>query len=247
MERDCSPPVFDSRNKLMKTKTLLMAVVMAAVSMMSMGCAVAAMKTNPAATFPIPATEEAPAFLFPINMSHLGSGGDPLAMGITVTAGVASHFGKNVISGQQLFDLVGNLSFELAEMVQSQANNNHWQMDGSAEQIADQLSKIMEKIISVLVEKGLLSKPIKFKYIIALHSHGAGGIGGATLNVESWGGIYDVDTKQILDFIVSKDTFANKPETVMAQLPSVYNNIIEKLLAGSTKAPEEKKDDGAAK
>lgn len=223
----------------MKTKTLLVA----ALSMFAFGCATAAMKTNPAATFPIPASEETPAFLFPINLSHLGSGGDPLAMGVTVSVGVANHFGKTVVSGQQLFDLVGNLSFELAESIQSQANSGKWQMDGSAEQIATQLSQIMEKIIGKLVELNLLSKPIKFKYVIALHSHGSGGIGGVTLNVESWGGIYDTETKQISDYIVSKDTFANKPETVMAQLPSVYNGIIEKLLAGSAKVEEKKEEE----
>jgi hypothetical protein len=193
----------------------------------------AAVKANPAAQFPLAVNEATPAFLFPINMSHLGSGGDPLAMGVTVTAGVASKFGKQVVSGQQLFDLVGNLSFELAEQVKSQASAGTWTMTGPAETIASTLAQMMQTIISKAVELKLLDKPINFKYVIALHSHGEQGIGGKTLNVTSWGGIYDVETKQIVSYIDSSDTFANTPEAVMGQLPSVYNTIISQLIQGT--------------
>ena len=205
------------------------------VGLLAVACSGAAIKVNPDVKFPLAASEETPAFLFPINLSHLGSGGDPLAMGITVTAGVASHFGKNVISGQQLFDLVGNLSFELAEMVQSQVNSKNFQMNGPAEAIASALSKLMENIITKLVELKLLDKPIKFKYIIALHSHGESAMAGQMLKVNSWGGIYDSETKQILSYINSIDTYPNKPEAVMAQLPMAYNKIIDQLLAGAAK------------
>ncbi len=44
------------------------------------------------------------------------------------------------------------------------------------------------------------------------------------------------DGKKILAYIDSKDTFANKPEAVMGQLPSVYNGIISKLIAGGEAA-----------
>ena len=196
------------------------------------GCSGAKVLTNPDVTFPIAYSEESPAFLFPINLGHLGSGGDTTAMGITVTAGVAAHFGKTVISGQQLFDLVGNLSYELAEAIQGQAHSNSWAMSGGAEPIASQMAQIMEKIVQGLVQAKLLDKPIKFKNIIALHSHGESAMGGTMLSVLSWGGIYDAETKQILSFIESKDSYVNKPEAVMAQLPSVYNGIIEKLLSG---------------
>jgi hypothetical protein len=202
----------------------------------------AAVKANPAVTFPLAVDENTPAFLFPINLSHLGSQGDPLAMGVTVTAGIASKFGKTVVSGQQLFDLVGNLSFELAETVRSQAQGNSWTMGGPAENIASALANMMQAIIGKLVELKLIDKPINFKYIIALHSHGEAGLGGKTLNVTSWGGIYDVDSKQIVSYIDSVDTYANTAEAVMGQLPSTYNNIISQLIQGSAAAkPEEKK------
>lgn len=207
-------------------------LLIALASLMSFGCASAQIKKNPAATFPIPVSEEAPAFLFPVNLSHLGSGGDPLLMGVTVTGGVINKYGKTVVSGQQLFDLVGNLSFELAESIQSQANRDTWTMSGNNEAIATQLSKTMTDITGQLASKGITEKPINFKYVIALHSHGSSSMGGTMLNVESWGGIYDTETKQILSYISAKDSFPNKAEAVMAQLPSTYNNIIAKLLEG---------------
>ncbi len=213
-------------------KQLMTWAVLASAAMVGSGCATAKVLTNPDAKFPIAATDAEPAFLFPVNLSHLGSGGDATLMGVTVTGGVASHFGKTVISGQQLFDLVGNLSYELAEAIQSQAKGGNWQMSGSAEPIATQLSEIMSKIVDKMVEAKLLDKPIKFKYILAVHSHGSPAMGGTTLAVESWGGVYEVESKKILSFISSNDNYANAPETVMAQLPSAYNGIIEKLLAG---------------
>jgi len=56
------------------------------------------------------------------------------------------------------------------------------------------------------------------------------------LEVQSWGGIYEADSKKILAYIDSKDTFANNEAAVLGQLPSVYNGIIEKLIAGGEAA-----------
>ena len=86
-----------------------------------------------------------------------------------------------------------------------------------------------------LVDLKLLASPIKFKYIIAVHSHGEATMGGTMLKVNSWGGIYDSETKEILSYIDSIDTYANQPVAVMGQLPSVYNKIIDNLLAGAAK------------
>lgn len=54
------------------------------------GCGSAAVVANPDAKFPVAATDDAPAFLFPINLSHAGlkASGDPtkaLAMSVSVT------------------------------------------------------------------------------------------------------------------------------------------------------------------
>jgi len=197
------------------------------------GCGSAQVKVNPGAKFPLDISEATPAFLFPINMSHLGAKGDALKMGLSVTAGVIAKFGKKLISGQQLFDLVGNLSWELAETVDAQVRNGSFQMTGGAEKIATALAGLMEKIISTLVELKILDKPIQFKYIVALHSHGSSSMGGKMLKVNSWGGIYDVTTKEIISYINDESTYANEETALLGQIPLAYNAILEKLIAGS--------------
>jgi hypothetical protein len=204
------------------------------VAVTVMACAHgASVSRNPSAQFPVAISDDAPAFVFPINLTHVNAkGGDATEMGVAVTAGVASHFGTKVVAGQQLFPLVGNLSFELAEQIRAQVNGKTFEMTGGAEQTATALSNMMENIIAQLVTLKLLDKPIKFKYIIAVHSHGSSKLGGKLLDVDSWGGIYDVDTKQIISYIKADSTMPNDPKAVMAQLPAVYNRIIEQLLAG---------------
>lgn len=215
----------------------------------AIGCASAQLKLNPAVQFPLPVNAEAPAFLFPINMSHLGAKGDPMAMGLSVSGGIIAKYGTSVISGQQLFDLVGNLSFELAEAVQSQVRNGSYEMKGTAETIASTLAGLMEKIISTLVDLKLLDKPIHFKYIIVLHSHGEAAMAPGMLKVNTWGGIYDIDSKQIADYIEDTSTYANEEAAMLGQIPLAYNAIVEKLIAGTNdpKPAEEKKEDPANK
>ena len=213
----------------------------AALALFAIGCSGAKVKTNPDVTFPLEVSEEAPAFLFPINLSHLGSGGDPTLMGVTVSGGVASNFGKSVVSGQQLFDLVGNLSFELAEAIRSTAQSGKWEMTGSTAMISDALASTMEKVIQGLVDAKLLDKPINFRYIIAVHSHGNSTMGGTMLAGESWGGIYDMQSRRVISYIESNDNMPNQEAAVMAQLPSIYNGIIEKLLSGGVEKKEEAK------
>ena len=208
--------------------------VLPVLALFALGCG-AEIKLNPNAKFPLPVSAETPAFLFPINMSHLGAKGDPTLMGVSVTAGVIAKFGKQLISGQQLFDLVGNLSFELAETIDSQAKANTWGMTGAAEQVATALSNLMEQIIQKLVDLKLLDKPIKFKYIIALHSHGETAMGGKMLKVNSWGGIYDSETKEILSYINSVNTMLNDDKALLGQIPLTYNDILSKLITGGKK------------
>jgi hypothetical protein len=206
--------------------------IFAAIALMA--CAHgASVSRNPSAQFPVAISDQAPAFVFPVNLSHVNAkGGDPTEMGVAVTAAVASHFGSKVVAGQQLFPLVGNLSFDLAEHIRSQVNNKTFNMSGGAEPTATALANMMENIIAQLVELKLLDKPIKFKYVIAFHSHGSSKLGGKLLDVDSWGGIYDVETKEIVSYIKADSTMPNDPKAVTAQLPAVYNRIIEQLIAG---------------
>ena len=196
------------------------------------GCGGSKIKTNPAAKFPIAVTDDKPAFLFPVNISHAGTKGDANTMGLFVTGAVAAKYGKKVVSGQQLFDQVGNLSFELAEAIKAQADAGSFKLTGSAEHVADDLSKQMEAILAKLGELGLIPKDYKFKYIIAIHSHGKAGTIPKTVSVDTWGGIYDVDTKEILSYIESDDSIADDEMAAKGMLPNAYNNIIEKLING---------------
>jgi hypothetical protein len=198
------------------------------------GCASANVLANPNAKFPLPVDDKAPAFLFPVNLSHLGSSGDPLVMGVSVTAGVASKYGAKIVSGQQLFDLVGNLSFELAEAIDSQAKAGEWKMTGSAEAVASGLATLMSKLMGALADLKLIPAGMTFKYIIALHSHGSSGMVPGMLSVNSWGGIYDVETKEILSYISADNTMADDPSgaAILAQLPDTYNGIIQHLIDG---------------
>lgn len=207
--------------------------ILGVLAFVGVGCGGATVQVNPKATFPLAVADDAPAFLFPINMSHLGAAGDPTAMGVSVTAGVIANFGKKVISGQQLFDLVGNLSFELAEQMRSQVTAGQFNMAGGAEPTATALSELMQKILDKLAELGLLPAGYKFKYIITLHSHGEQAMGGKMLSVVSWGGIYEVESKEILSYIESTDSYANEETAILGQVPLAYNKILEQLLAGN--------------
>ncbi len=208
--------------------------VLPLLAMFAFGCG-AAVKLNPNAQFPLPVSDQAPAFLFPINMQHAGTKGDPALLGVSVTAGIIAKYGQQVISGQQLFDLVGNLSWELAETIDSQVRANTFAMGGAAETVASNLSNLMEQIIQKLVELKILDQPLKFKYIIALHSHGEPALGGKMVKINSWGGVYDSETKEILSYINSVDTVVNDDKALLAQIPLVYNNIITNLLTGGKK------------
>lgn len=222
-----------------KMRTALVALVSSA----ALACSSATVKTHPDVKFPLPVSETEPAFLFPINMSHLGSKGDPLALGLAVSAGIIAQYGKTVISGQQLFDLVGNLSFELAETVDSQVKSGSFEMKGSAEAIASALANLMEKIISTLVELKLLDQPIKFKHIIVLHSHGQAAMAPGMLSVNTWGGIYDAETKRIESYIDDNSNYADEEKALLGQIPLTYNGIIEKLIAGTANPPEKKAEE----
>jgi hypothetical protein len=202
-----------------------------AVSLVLSGCGPLVL-TNPAVKFPLPVTDKTPAFLFPVNLGHTGAPGNLTVMGVTVTAGIAAKFGKKVVSGQQLFDLVGNLSWELAETIESSVKANSWKMTGSSERVAAALAVKMNDILGKLAALKLIPAGYKFKYIIAVHSHGSSTMGGKMISMNSWGGIFDVDTRQICSYLNTSNTILNDEKAVIAQLPMAYNGIIENLIQG---------------
>lgn len=195
-------------------------------------CASTHVTVNPGATFPIAVSDKSPAFLFPTNLSHAGVTGDTNAMGVSVSAGIAAKFGAKVVSGQQLFDLVGNLSYELAEAIKAQVDAKDYKLEGSAEGTATELAGVMDKILETLSGLKLIPEGYKFKYIIAVHTHGSADMVPGSVKMDSWGGIYDIGTKEILAYIEQSNTVVNQEAAVLGQLPGVYNGIIQHLIDG---------------
>ena len=199
------------------------------------GCQSALIKTNPGVTFPLPISEKAPAFLFPINLSHLHAEGASSQLEETVSARVVAKFGAAVISGQPLIEMVGSLSCELAETIDNEVRRGTFMVSDAGAKMAAQVANVMEQVVLQLVNRGFLKSPIMFKYIIVVHSHGEPEVGGTTLKVNSWGGIYDNETKQVMAYVSATDTYANEGTALRGQLPLAYDNIIEKLIQGAKK------------
>jgi len=195
------------------------------------GCA-ASVKINPAARFPLPLSSESPAFLFPINMAHVGARCDPTLLATAVSFGVAAKLGNHIVSGQQLHDAVGTLSFELAESIDVQARANTWTMGGAAEPVALATANVMEQVTQKLIDLKTLERPTRFRYVIALHSHGDPTMGGDALRIITWGGIYDLDTREIVAYTSRVDTLANEEKTLLAELPPIYTAVAEQLTRG---------------
>jgi hypothetical protein len=199
------------------------------------GCHSALIKTSPDVTFPLQVSAEAPAFLFPIILSHLNAEGISSQLEETVSAHVVATVGNAVISGQPVIEMVGSLSYELAEMIDNEVRRGTFMVSDAGKKMAAQVANVMERVVVQLVNRGLLKSPIMFKYIIVVHSHGEPDVGGATLNVNSWGGIYDTETEQVIAYSNATDTYAKEEEALRGQLQLAYDNIIEKLLHGLKK------------
>ena len=205
--------------------------VLLAVALFTFGCT-ASVTLAPGMKYPLPISDQAPAFVFPVDLAHLNSKVDQTALMATVTAGVTAAFGGKIIMGQPLFDLVGNLSWELAETIDMEVKQNTWTMAGPGEAIATRLSEITESILNKLAELNLIPRGYRFKYIIAVHSHGqAQSIAGKEmLTINTWGGVYDIESKGILAYINSVDRIPNDDKSPLATIPAVYKKIISALI-----------------
>lgn len=200
-----------------------------------LGCHSASIRPSPGVTFPLPISEKAPAFLFPIDLSHLNLHGGSSSLEDAASMGIVAKFGAAVISGQPLIETVGSLSCELAETIDSEVRRGTFMTSDVGTTMAARVADVMERIVPQLVNRGFLESPITFKYIIVVHSHGEPAGGGASINVNSWGGIYDAETKQVMSYVSATDTYIKEEMALRGQLPLAYNNIIEKLIHGAKK------------
>lgn len=208
-------------------------VMIAAVSMLALGCSSTELMVNPEASFPVEVSSDSPAFIFPISL-HFGGSADKEKVNVALTAGVVSEFGASVVGGQQLYDFVGNLSWSLGENMRRNVNSGEWEMTGYAKETAEELAAKMEGIMNMLAELGLVEPGFNFKYIIVLHADGNTPRIAVpdTVSFTAFGGLYDIESNSILSYLETDVTLADDEITLLGQIPMEFNKIVKNLLAG---------------
>lgn len=212
-------------------KVLVSLMIVALAGVTFVGCASKAeVLASPDATFPLEITEDMPAFVFPISL-HIG--GDADVIGTAVAGMIISEFGAAVIPGQPLYDLVGNLSWTLGEGMRRQVSNGQFTLSGGADDVADNLKMALDLIFTGLEEIGAIEPGYRFKYIIALHCDSAGGGAMPGLqNIVIFGGVYDIETNNILAYIESEESLPDVTDTLVGTVPPKFVNVLKALIAG---------------
>jgi hypothetical protein len=212
----------------MKFTFLTSVVSLVVLSFTLGGCSSPMVKSNADQIFPLPVTAQNPAFIFPISLH--GVPGDNLKTGLAISSGALSKYGASVISGQQLYSSVGNLSWTLGENMRQQANKDVLEMTGSAAKYATELDSKMKMLTAKLKSAGVIKDPnYNFRYVVVLHVDSASGMQIPFMKkVTAFGGVMDLKTKKIVSYI-EKDITLSK-DAVLAQMPVEMNNIISELL-----------------
>ena len=197
------------------------------------GCSSSMTKRNASQEFPLAVNAKAPAFIFPISLH--GVPGDNLKTGLAISSGALSEYGAAVISGQQLYSAVGNLSWTLGENMRRHAKKDKMEMTGSAAKYAKELDSKMNMLTGKLKGLGAIKDPnYNFKYVIVLHVDSASGMQIPFMKkVTAFGGVMDMETQKIVSYIEKDITLAES--AVLAQMPVEMNKIIKELIS----APEE--------
>ena len=214
----------------MKKTSFISVVATALLTLAMTGCSSPMVKQNADQQFPLAVTKNAPAFIFPISLH--GVPGDTTEVGLAISSGAVGKYGASVISGQQLYSVVGNLSWTLGENMRRQAGKDKMEMTGSAEKYAIELDEKMKTLTSKLKDAGLLTDPnYNFKYVIVLHVDSAGGFQIPFIKkVTAFGGVMDMETRKIVSYIEKDLTLSE--DAVLAQMPAEMNQIIEELIHG---------------
>ncbi|KXO07282.1 hypothetical protein AKG98_2635 [Moritella sp. JT01] len=212
----------------MKAKSLYSLLLSGVIALSVAGCSSSSVKRNADQEFPLEVTTSAPAFIFPISLH--GVPGDSAEVGLAISSGAVAEYGTSVISGQQLYSVVGNLSWTLGENMRRQASLDKLEMTGSAEKYAIELDKKMKTLTSKLKASGVLTnKDYNFKYVIVLHVDSSGGMNIPMMtNVTAFGGVMDMETRKIVSYIEKDLTLSQ--DAILAQMPIEMNKIIAELL-----------------
>ncbi len=212
----------------MKAKSLYTLLMSGIIALSVAGCSSSSVKRNADQEFPLEVTAAAPAFIFPISLH--GVPGDSTEVGLAISSGAVAEYGASVISGQQLYSVVGNLSWTLGENMRRQASLDKLEMTGSAEKYAIELDKKMKTLTNKLKASGILTnKDYNFKYVVVLHVDSSGGMKIPMMtNVTAFGGIMDIETRKIVSYIEKDLTLSQ--DAILAQMPIEMNKIIAELL-----------------
>ncbi len=199
------------------------------------GCQSTNVKRNDKYKEPVQASSSNPAFIFPVSLH--GVPGNDQEVGLAITGGVASKYGASVISGQQLYSMVGNLSWTLGENMRRNVNNGNYELSGwYANRTAKYLQVSMDKLTNALTKSGVIKDPnFKFENVIVLHVDSTGGISvPGVARVTAFGGLLNVKNLEVISYIEKDLTLVNDSATILAQMPVEMNSIVEELVA---KAP----------
>ncbi len=202
----------------------LLVTAMAATTLTA--CNSTALKKNDAYEFPIQVSAANPALIFPVSLH--GVPGNSAEVGLSITAGAVAQNGASVISAQQMYSMVGNMSWTLGENMRRQANKGEFKLSGSAEELAESMGKLTNALKSAGVVK---DKSFNFKHVIVLHVDSSGGIQvPGVRSVTAFGGIIDVETSEIVSYIEQDMILANDHQAILGQMPVEMGNIIDQLL-----------------
>ncbi|MDC7224995.1 MAG: hypothetical protein PQJ60_14700, partial [Spirochaetales bacterium] len=193
---------------------------------------------NPDVEFPVNITAEAPAFVVPISL-HFSGSFDKELVELTLTGGMAAEFNGAVVSGQQAYDMVGNLSWSLGENIRRNAQDGDWVVAGYALDNLNELKGKMGAITDLMVSLGLVEDGFEFQYAVVLHADTEGKAIPKTVKFVAFGGLVNLQTGEILTYIEKEVVIADNEATALAQIPVEFNKIIATLMAGDAETSEE--------
>lgn len=210
-------------------KKLLTTVTLSATLVLT-GCMSTELKTNDKYELPIAISTNNPALIFPVSLH--GVPGNSTEVGLAITAGVAGKYGASVISAQQLYSVVGNLSWTLGESMRRGANKGDYKINYYGEKIATDLQYSMDKLTKALKSSGIIDdKNFSFENVIVLHVDSSGGIPvPGVRRVTAFGGIINVKDLEVVSYIEKDLVLANDNDSILAQMPLEMNAIVEELI-----------------
>ncbi len=211
----------------MRIKCLFISIL---ITFFSVGCAsnIDILK-NPNSIFPIEPVGNTPAFLFPVSF-HIP--GDSDQIGIACSDAVASEFGLSVFSGQSVKGIVGDLSFTLGEGIRKQVQNGKFSMNDGNKEIAEELETVLELVVDDLKALGVVEPDFRFNHIIVLHTDFVDGDLPGFAKFVMFGGIYEIETREILSFIESEETILDITETMISTISPQFIDMVKMLFSG---------------